>query len=98
MRTRDSGALAVTPWYGRATTGWAALAIGVAAWDLLAPETLSAGFRKAHEHPASAVAVAGVWALLTAHLWNVLPQRVDPLYVILHANRERRGARHAVAA
>lgn len=92
----STGALAVIPWYGRGAAGWAVLAAGIVAWDLLAPETLSASFRKAHDHPASAAAVTVAWALLTAHLWNVLPQAADPLHVIHAARDRRRGCRCAV--
>ena len=60
------------------TWGWVALAAGVLAWDLLAHETLTAAFRRAHGHPASLVAVGVAWGLLTGHLFGVLGD-ADPL-------------------
>ena len=60
------------------TTGWAALAVGVVAWDLLADETLTGAFRRAHDSPVSRVIVMAAWGILTGHLFSVLPVRVDP--------------------
>lgn len=62
--------------------GWAALAAGVLAWDLMAEETLTGAFRRARQHPAGLAAVAVTWGILTAHLFGALPRRMDPFVVI----------------
>jgi len=62
------------------TIGWAALAAAVLAWDLLAPETLSDAFgRGCASQPRRAITI-GAWVILTAHLFDVLPERADPLH------------------
>lgn len=70
----------VSPWFRNGTLGWMLIGTGVLVWDLVAPETLSDAFRRAHQHPASKVAVISAWAMLTLHLFNKLPSRVDPLH------------------
>lgn len=61
-----------------AAWGWAALAGGVVAWDMFAPETLSEGVDRALEHnkPLTYAAV-GTTAL---HLLNMLPESIDPIH------------------
>lgn len=61
------------------TKGWLGLAAYVAAWDLLAPETLSQGFEDAWRHPKRRWQVVAAWVFITAHLFVVLPPRLDPL-------------------
>lgn len=61
--------------------GWLALAAGVVTWDILAPETLSDAFRRAHSHPVSAIMVGASWGVLTAHLFGVIPENADPIHV-----------------
>lgn len=75
------------------TAGWVALGAGVVAWDVLAPETLSDAFgRGCATRPGKAVTIMG-WAVLTAHLFDVLPKRVDPLYRLCTARNHARSAR-----
>lgn len=61
------------------TKGWIGLAIYVTLWDLLAPETLSAGFDDALHHPRRRWQVIAVWVYVTGHLFVLIPRRVDPL-------------------
>jgi len=61
--------------------GWAALAAGVIAWDVLAEETLSSAFRRGLDNNHLRPLVVGAWALTTCHLMGVLPERVDPFLV-----------------
>lgn len=61
------------------TWGWLGLATYVVGWDLLAPETLSQGFEDAWRHPRRRWQLLAAWVFVTAHLFVVLPKRVDPL-------------------
>lgn len=76
------------PWFRSGTVGWILLGAGVLAWDLTAPETLSEAFRRAHQHPASKVVVIAAWGTLTLHLFNKIPERADPLHMILVARQQ----------
>lgn len=74
-----------------ANIGWAAIAAGVLAWDLFAPETLSEGVDRALErHKVSTAAAIGFTA---AHLANLLPESVDPIHQF--GKRARGAIRHA---
>jgi len=87
------------PWFRTGKAGWIALAAFIIAWDMLAEDeqTLSESFRRGwHRHPATMGAVALAWGVVTAHLWNLLPPRADPLHVICVARQRWRP--HAVAA
>ena len=70
------------------TTGWVAIAAGVAAFDFLAPETLSSAFRRGRESesPAVRIATIGALAITTAHLMGTFDalglERYDPFNVI----------------
>ena len=68
------------PWFRTGTLGWVIIGTGVLVWDLIAPETLSAAFQRAHQHRASKVAVVTAWSILTLHLFRKLPAPVDPLH------------------
>lgn len=47
------------------------------AYDYLASDTISEAFRRNFkEHP---VVVGGAYALLTAHLFQLIPEKYDPL-------------------
>ena len=70
--------------------GWLVLAGAVLVWDALAPETLSAAFRRATDTPGSMAVTVAAWALVTAHLFQVLPSRADPLEIVLAWSWERR--------
>ena len=72
------------------TTAWIALAAGVVVWDLLAEETMTGAFRRAHDSPMSRVAVTAAWGILTAHLFSVIPPRIDPYTVIARHTRKGR--------
>ena len=76
------------PWHKSGGVGWLAITAVVVAWDLLAPETLSTAFRRGAATPAGRAAVIGSWAILTAHLFAVIPQRADPVHLIIHAGRK----------
>ncbi len=73
-------------------TGWLVIAAGVVAWDLTSEETLTGAFRRARQHPAGFAALTVGWAVITCHLFGVLPDRADPIHcvakrVTVHAPR-----------
>jgi hypothetical protein len=69
----------------RGGLGWALVAIGILVWDLTAPDDqqLSDAWRRANRRgPVSAVLVGAAWAVTTAHLYGLIPARIDPLHMI----------------
>ena len=73
---------------------WAGLAGYVITTDVYAAasgrETLTSAFAKGIHHPLHRPWVVVLWAYITIHLFNLLPQRWDPLYHIgLGAPRDR---------
>jgi hypothetical protein len=58
--------------------GWIVVGTVVVAWDLVAPETLSAAFQRAGSSPVGFAVLAVAWGALTGHLFRVLPGRADP--------------------
>lgn len=59
------------------TAGWAGLLAIAGAFDVVAPETLSHAFKRAsREHP---VATGAAYAYMTAHLFGLIPEKIDPL-------------------
>lgn len=61
------------------TIGWIGLAAYVIAWDLLAPETLSAAADRALEHNYMKYVAWGLGGIVTGHVLNVIPDKVDPI-------------------
>lgn len=60
------------------TAGWCGIVVGVALFDALSPETLSQAYdRYLKSHKALAI---GAVAVTGAHLCNILPEPIDPLY------------------
>lgn len=75
----------MTPWYRTGKTGWLAVIALILAWDLLAEDEqqLTDSFRRGwRRHPVSGAAVLATWAVVTAHLWHVLPEKADPIHLI----------------
>jgi hypothetical protein len=60
---------------------WIGLAAGVAAYDALCPrgETLSEGIDAALERPIGRYLAIGAVAVTSAHLLNILPNKIDPI-------------------
>ena len=71
---------------------WLALTAYVTTYDVWAArtgrETLSSAFYRAVKHPRGRWPVLAVWAYLTAHLFKLVPDRLDPLrrWVLVEAN------------
>ena len=79
---------AVRPWLQGGGAGWLVIGVLVLAWDMAAPETLSAAFHRAKSGPVGGTAVAVAWALLTGHLFEVLPKRADPFRLSIDTVRK----------
>ncbi len=62
---------------------WIVLAAGVIAYDSWAlankKETMSASFLRALDDPRRRHLTTGFWAYLVAHLFGIIPTRLDPL-------------------
>jgi hypothetical protein len=89
------------PWFRKGKYGWLLVVLIILVWDLAAAEeqTLSESFRRGWRHnPVAMVAIAAAWGMLTAHLYEALPQKADPLHLIYVVRVKTRGERHAVAA
>lgn len=65
-----------------AKRGWAALAAGVLAYEVAAPqgELLSEGVDKALEHDRYRYLALGAIGITAAHLANMIPERIDPFH------------------
>jgi hypothetical protein len=88
----------VKPWLQGGGAGWLVIGVLVLAWDVAAPETLSAAFQRARSGPVSGAAVAVAWTLLTGHLFDVLPKRADPFRLSIDTVRNvlQRGGKRMV--
>lgn len=91
------------PWFKGGGAGWLGIAALVVGWDVVAPETLSAAFRRARSGPVGSTVVVLGWAYLTGHLFHVIPDRADPFVALCTTSRKavKRGsaqARHAQAS
>ena len=58
--------------------GWACLAAGVVAWDIFAKETLSEAVDRSLLH--NRAATLGAIAITSAHLANLIPEKIDPFH------------------
>ena len=61
------------------TIGWAGLAAYVIAWDILAPETLSSAVDRALDHNVMKYLAFATGGIISAHLFNIVPERYDPI-------------------
>jgi hypothetical protein len=66
------------PWFKGGGTGWLVIGALAVAWDLTAPETLSAAFHRARSRPVGSAVVVVLWAYLTCHLFQLIPDHADP--------------------
>lgn len=61
---------------------WAALFGVVVALEALPGDTLTQAHLKALAHPQGKTALLGTHAFLVAHLWGIIPRRLDPLVLL----------------
>jgi hypothetical protein len=66
------------PWFKGGGAGWVVVGTVVVAWDVVAPETLSAAFQRARSSPVGFAVLAVAWGALTVHLFQILPGCADP--------------------
>jgi len=67
------------------TAGWVLLTALVLSWDYgvgmrAGGETLSSSFARATRHPRARWPVISMWVIITAHLFERLPEMVDPFH------------------
>ena len=59
------------------TAAWAGLLALAGVYDYYAPETLSHGFKRAlNAHP---ILTTAAYGFMTAHLFGIIPEKIDPL-------------------
>lgn len=61
--------------------GWVSVAAVVIAAELLDERTMSDAFTAASRHPVGRPVILTAWAVLTAHLFGVLPPERDPIHL-----------------
>lgn len=83
------------PFHKSGGAGWVITAAVIIAWDAAAPETMSQAFSRACSTPAGKAVVITGWAIITAHLLSLLPERVDPLLMLVKATKVARYKRIA---
>jgi hypothetical protein len=66
-------------WRRSGGAGWAVTLGVILVWDATAPETMSEAFRRTLQTRRGRAASVLLWAYLTAHLFEVIPSRADPL-------------------
>lgn len=65
------------------TVGWAAIAAGVLAWDILADETLTSAFKRGASNERTRPYVVGALGVTALHLMGAIPRDLDPFYIVL---------------
>lgn len=70
--------------------GWVSVGAVVVIAELLDARTMSEAFRSASGHPVGGPVIFASWAILTAHLFGVLPARYDPFHYFASAVTRRR--------
>lgn len=60
--------------------GWVGVGAVVVVAELLDEKTMSEAFRAAAKHPAGRPVMLAAWAVLTAHLFGILPPHRDPIH------------------
>jgi hypothetical protein len=62
--------------------GWLALGLLVVAADVTGSRTMSDAFRTASRSPVGRPIMIASWAILTAHLFGVIPPGLDPINAV----------------
>lgn len=62
---------------------WLGLAAGVAAYDLLSDDSLTASFKRGAENPHSRPFVYGALGVTAMHLCGLIPRAIDPFYMLI---------------
>ena len=72
------------------TRGWLAMAFVALAVDVLDEATLSESFRDYSRTPSGRIVTSASWAILTAHLFGLLPPEYDPFVLFFSHLPKRR--------
>lgn len=68
--------------------GWLVMFCYIVAWDIYAPETLSDAFYNAFQHPLHKWWVIAVWAVITLHLFKLIPKKYDLIHIVTDLIKE----------
>jgi hypothetical protein len=69
--------------------GWVSVGAVVLAAELLDERTMSEAFLAASRHPVGGPVMFTAWAVLTAHLFGVIPVHYDPITLFWKHTRQR---------
>lgn len=64
------------------TAGWIAVGIAVAVAEVADSKTMSTAFGEAVRHPVVGPVVCAVYAVVTAHLFGLIPEKYDLLHLL----------------
>ena len=70
--------------------GWLATGLVVLAADILDETTLSEAFRGYSRTPSGRIVTSAGWAILTAHLFGLIPPEYDPFVLLFSQLPKRR--------
>lgn len=70
--------------------GWVSVGAVVIAAELIDARTMSEAFSAASRHPVGGPVLIASWAILTAHLFGVIPDRYDPVHNLANKMLPRR--------
>lgn len=62
--------------------GWLSVGAVVVAAELMDARTMSEAFSAAVRHPVGGPLIITGWALLSAHLFGVIPEKYDPVHTL----------------
>lgn len=62
--------------------GWVSVGCVVLAAEVIDARTMSEAFHAASRHPVAGVPVAVGWAVLTGHLFGIIPGKYDPIHLL----------------
>jgi hypothetical protein len=71
--------------------GWLGLTIYIILWDFFATDTLSSAFYRAVSHPIQRWFVITIWAVITLHLFKLIPKRFDLIWLIVQGLKYLKG-------
>jgi hypothetical protein len=68
------------------SVGWGLLTVYIAGYDIIAAknghETLSNAFYRSMHHPIARWGTITAWSVVTAHLFNILPDKYDLIHLL----------------
>jgi len=70
-----------------AAIGWVGLILYVVLYDYFSHKTLSQAFWDAKKEPLKCILLVITWSYLTAHLFELMPERFDALYHVAKLRR-----------